>query len=138
MYICCLYFGLTNLCCCSAGLTPQVTNAAGQRPYVCFSELSRCDRMVHAAVLRSHKTRLHEHQRKSQKSDEKVFVAFPNDRATSLRPADAGTEYRCAQRLQRSYFLNVAHLLRFLVFYMQDNLYWREAISLYRYHLCFH
>lgn len=118
-YICCLYFGLTNLCCCSAGLTPQVTNPAGQRPYVCYSELSRCYTMVHAAVLRADKTQLHEHQRKSQNTNEKVFLAFPNDRATSLRPADADTEYRCAQRLQRAYFsfsatamcqINVVHL----------------------------
>ncbi|XP_056883896.1 cilia- and flagella-associated protein 47-like [Takifugu flavidus] len=76
------------------GLTPQVTNPAGQRPNVCYSELSRCYTMVHAAVLRADKTQLHEHQRKSQNTNEKVFLAFPNDRATSLRPADADTEYR--------------------------------------------
>lgn len=102
LYIYCLYFGLTNLCCCSAGLTPQVTNPAGQRPYVCYSELSRCYTMVHAAVLCADKTQLHEHQRKSQNTNEKVFLAFPNDRATSLRPADADTEYRSAQWLQRA------------------------------------
>lgn len=147
MYICCLYFGLTNLCCCSAGLTPQVTNPAGQRPNVCYSELSRCYTMVHAAVLRADKTQLHEHQRKSQNTNEKVFLAFPNDRATSLRPADADTEYRCAQRLQRAYFfffcnsdlpVKCGTFISFLVFYMQDNLYWCKAISLYRHHFRFH
>lgn len=102
MATCLLCFILTIFCCCLTGLTPQVTNPAGQWPYVCCSELSRCYAMVRAAVLCSDRTQLHEHQRKSQNTKEKVFVAFPNDRATSIRPADAGTEYRYAQWLQRT------------------------------------
>lgn len=110
MYTGSLYFYLTILCNCVTGLIPPVTNPAGQRPYVRYSELSCCYAMVRAAVLCSHKTQLHEHQRKSQNTNERMFLAFPNDRAASLRPADANTEYRCALWLQRTCFF-------FLVFF---------------------
>lgn len=107
VYASSFYFCSTSLCCCATGLIPPISNPAGQRPDIRYSELSRCYAMVRAAVLCSHKTRLHEHQRKSQNTNEKLFLAFPNDRAASVRPADADTEYRCAPWLQRtSFFLS--------------------------------
>lgn len=148
MYTSSLYFYLTTLCYFVAGLVPPVTNPAGQRPYVRYSELSLCCAMVHAAVLCSHKTQLHEHQRKSQNTNEKLFLAFPNDRAASLRPTSADREYRCAPWLQRTCFtfclqqqfdskMYVLFWVFFVVvYYMQDNLYWYKTLSLYRHHLC--
>lgn len=145
MYTGSLYFYLTILCNCVTGLIPPVTNPAGQRPYVRYSELSCCYAMVRAAVLCSHKTQLHEHQRKSQNTNERMFLAFPNDRAASLRPADANTEYRCALWLQSFLFFFCSNslavkcdILYFFVYYMQDNLYWYKTLSLYRCYLYIH
>ncbi|TMS11746.1 Cilia- and flagella-associated protein 47, partial [Larimichthys crocea] len=77
------------------GITPAVTNPTGSRPHVQSSKLSHCHRMARAAVLCANKTRLHVHRReKSQITEGEEFLAFPNDRATSIRPASANRQYR--------------------------------------------
>ncbi|XP_051283893.1 cilia- and flagella-associated protein 47-like isoform X2 [Dicentrarchus labrax] len=77
------------------GITPAVTNPTGSRPHVQSSELARCRGMAHAAVLSADKTRLHVHRReRSQNTEGEEFLAFPNDRATSIRPASAYRQYR--------------------------------------------
>ncbi|XP_029931399.1 cilia- and flagella-associated protein 47-like [Myripristis murdjan] len=77
------------------GITPVVTNPTGSRPHVRSRELSHCSGMVHAAVLSAAKTRLHTHCREgSQSVGEEELVAFPNDRAASIRPASPHTQYR--------------------------------------------
>ncbi|XP_054479802.1 cilia- and flagella-associated protein 47-like [Anoplopoma fimbria] len=77
------------------GITPAVTNPTGSLPHVRSSDLSRCRVMVPAAVLGANQTRLHEHRRrKSRKTKGEEFLAFPNDRATSIRPASAHRQYR--------------------------------------------
>ncbi|XP_034533198.1 cilia- and flagella-associated protein 47-like isoform X2 [Notolabrus celidotus] len=82
------------------GLTPAVTNPTGSQPHVQFSELARCRGMAHAAVLSADKTRLHlqcrEWRRDKEVEEEegREFLAFPNDRAASIRPASAHRQYR--------------------------------------------
>ncbi|XP_027147601.1 cilia- and flagella-associated protein 47 isoform X2 [Larimichthys crocea] len=77
------------------GITPAVTNPTGSWPHVQSSKLSHCHRMARAAVLCANKTRLHVHRReKSQIAEGEEFLAFPNDRATSIRPASANRQYR--------------------------------------------
>ncbi|XP_070711754.1 cilia- and flagella-associated protein 47-like [Pempheris klunzingeri] len=76
------------------GITPAVTNPTGSQPLVRSSEMARCG-MVRAAVLSADKTRLHMHRReRSQNIEGEEFLAFPNDRATSIRPASAHRQYR--------------------------------------------
>ncbi|XP_045065582.1 cilia- and flagella-associated protein 47-like isoform X3 [Coregonus clupeaformis] len=83
------------------GITPAVTNETGQYARVPSSELGRCVGLVRAAVLSAAKTRLHSHgqsksHRRSQRLDgsQRELVAFPNDRACSIRPASPDTTYR--------------------------------------------
>ncbi|XP_071186802.1 cilia- and flagella-associated protein 47-like [Salvelinus alpinus] len=83
------------------GITPGVTNETGQYARVPSSELSRCVGLVRAAVLSTAKTRLHSHgQRHSHRRNESLdgsqreLLAFPNDRACSIRPASPDTTYR--------------------------------------------
>ncbi|XP_032362158.1 cilia- and flagella-associated protein 47 isoform X1 [Etheostoma spectabile] len=91
--------------CCSAtihpvpklnpGITPAVTNPTGSLPHVRSSELALCRGMVRAAVLSADKTQLHKHRRKkSQNTQVEEFLAFPNDRATSIRPPSPQRQYR--------------------------------------------
>nr|XP_046237666.1 cilia- and flagella-associated protein 47-like [Scatophagus argus] len=77
------------------GITPAVTNPTGLQPQVRSSELARCRGMVRAAILSADKTRLHLNRReRSQTTEGKEFLAFPNDRARSIRPASAHRQYR--------------------------------------------
>lgn len=72
-----------------------MTNPTGSQPHVRSRELALCRGMVRAAVLCADKTRLHVHRReRSQNTEREEFLAFPNDRATSLRPASAHRQYR--------------------------------------------
>ncbi|XP_031708292.1 cilia- and flagella-associated protein 47 [Anarrhichthys ocellatus] len=74
---------------------PAVTCPTGPLPLVRYSDLSRCRGMAFAAVLCADQTRLHEHRgQRSQRTEGEEFLAFPNDRATSIRPAAAHTQYR--------------------------------------------
>uniref|UniRef100_A0A8C7KSR8 Calponin-homology (CH) domain-containing protein n=1 Tax=Oncorhynchus kisutch TaxID=8019 RepID=A0A8C7KSR8_ONCKI len=83
------------------GITPAVTNETGQYARVPSSELGRCVGLVRAAVLSTAKTRLHSHgqsqsHRRNQSLDgsRRELLAFPNDRACSIRPASPDTTYR--------------------------------------------
>ncbi|KAM3585737.1 uncharacterized protein V6R79_025810 [Siganus canaliculatus] len=77
------------------GITPAVTNPTGSQPLVRSSELGHCRGMVRAAVLSADKTRLHMHRSGQRRSeDAQEFVSFPNDRASSIRPGSANTQYR--------------------------------------------
>ncbi|XP_044044267.1 cilia- and flagella-associated protein 47-like isoform X3 [Siniperca chuatsi] len=77
------------------GITPAVTNPTGSWPHIRSSELACCRGMAHAAILNADKTRLHVHRReRSQNTEVEEFLAFPNDRATSIRPASAHRQYR--------------------------------------------
>ncbi|KAF7659350.1 hypothetical protein LDENG_00298920 [Lucifuga dentata] len=77
------------------GITPEVSNPTGLRPYVRSGDLARCGTMVRAAILSATKTRLHAHRRtRNQSKEGEEFVAFPNDRAASIRPASQHTQYR--------------------------------------------
>lgn len=83
-----------------AGITPPVTNPAGLQPRARSSELALCQQMARVTVLCANKTRIHEYEQARSRSagkqgeEEEEFLAFPNDRATSLRPASADTQYR--------------------------------------------
>ncbi|XP_036840292.1 cilia- and flagella-associated protein 47-like [Oncorhynchus mykiss] len=83
------------------GITPAVTNETGQYARVPSSELGRCVGLVRAAVLSTAKTRLHSYgqsqsYRRNQSLDgsRRELLAFPNDRACSIRPASPDTTYR--------------------------------------------
>nr|XP_046174926.1 cilia- and flagella-associated protein 47-like [Oncorhynchus gorbuscha] len=83
------------------GITPAVTNETGQCARVPSSELGRCVGLVRAAVHSTAKTRLHSHgqsqsHRRNQSLDgrRRELLAFPNDRACSIRPASPDTTYR--------------------------------------------
>nr|XP_057907492.1 cilia and flagella-associated protein 47-like isoform X2 [Doryrhamphus excisus] len=77
------------------GITPEVTNPIGSRPHVTSSELPHCYGMVRAAVLNACKTSFHMHRRKKgQSSPGEVFMALPNDRASSIRPSSPQKQYR--------------------------------------------
>ncbi|KAJ8003687.1 hypothetical protein DPEC_G00150910 [Dallia pectoralis] len=83
----------------NSGITPAVTNETGQYSRVPCSELGRCAGLVRAAVLSAVKTRLHNHSHnhhrsKSLDNNQCELVAFPNDRAGSLRPPSPDTKYR--------------------------------------------
>ncbi|XP_068446525.1 cilia- and flagella-associated protein 47-like isoform X2 [Clinocottus analis] len=76
------------------GISPAMTNPTGTLPYVRSSDLSRCRVMVPAAVLCADQTQLHKHRKqRSLKTEEEEFLAFPNDRATSIRPT-SDKQYR--------------------------------------------
>ncbi|CAJ1087521.1 cilia- and flagella-associated protein 47-like isoform X1 [Xyrichtys novacula] len=82
------------------GITPTITNPTGSRPHVQSSELAFCRGMARAAVLNAYKTQLHMHsEERRQKEGERgkmseELLAFPNDRAASIRPASAHRQYR--------------------------------------------
>ncbi|XP_030010449.1 cilia- and flagella-associated protein 47-like [Sphaeramia orbicularis] len=79
----------------NSGITPAVTNPSGLYPYVRSSELAHCREMVRTAVLSADKTRLHKHHNDLlQNTEEEEFLAFPNDRASSIRPASPHRHYR--------------------------------------------
>ncbi|XP_029369560.1 cilia- and flagella-associated protein 47-like [Echeneis naucrates] len=71
------------------------TNPTGPQPHVRSSELARSRVMARCALVSSNKKRLHKHQIKMSKSTEcEEFLAFPNDRAASIRPVSSPRQYR--------------------------------------------
>ena len=87
----------------SPGITPPVTNPSGRHPHVLSTELARCTGRVGAAVLGAATTRLHAHRKGRSKSlGKEEFVAFPNDRAASIRPTSPHAEYRWEGRVNAS------------------------------------
>ncbi|XP_056226909.1 cilia and flagella-associated protein 47-like [Seriola aureovittata] len=77
------------------GITPAVTNPTGSQPHARSSELAQCHVMARAAVISTNNTRLHIHRKeRSQNTEGEEFLAFPNDRAASIRPASSHRQYR--------------------------------------------
>nr|DBA33280.1 TPA: hypothetical protein GDO54_000991 [Pyxicephalus adspersus] len=71
------------------GITPLVTNPTGQ-----FVQAPKESALVsRMATLSATKTQIHVHQ-KTNDADNDVLVAFPNDRAASIRPSDRKAQYR--------------------------------------------
>lgn len=79
---------LNDLLCAAAAGT-----GLGSWPRVRCSELARCREIAPAAVVSADKTRLHRHHRE-RRDDAEEFLAFPNDRAASIRPASPHRQYR--------------------------------------------
>ncbi|XP_069579420.1 cilia- and flagella-associated protein 47-like [Brachyistius frenatus] len=76
-------------------LNLSLGNPIGPRPHVRRGDLARCGGMFRAAVLSADRTRLHEHRREGGPSAEaEELLAFPNDRASSLRPDPSHLKYR--------------------------------------------
>ncbi|KAG8451901.1 hypothetical protein GDO86_003916 [Hymenochirus boettgeri] len=73
------------------GITPMVSNPTGQFLAV-PKESSIHTEHPSVATLNSSKTHIHNYQKKQD--DKEALVAFPNDRATSIRPSDNETKYR--------------------------------------------
>ncbi|XP_057679008.1 cilia- and flagella-associated protein 47-like isoform X2 [Corythoichthys intestinalis] len=77
------------------GITPIISNPTGLRPNVRSKEIACCYKMVRAAIVSARKTTFHMHHRKNDQSPNgEEFLALPNDRATSIRPASPHTQFR--------------------------------------------
>ncbi|NXO38379.1 CFA47 protein, partial [Locustella ochotensis] len=72
------------------GITPLISNATGQF-VVCGRGQFRDTAPV--AVLKSAQTQIHTH-RKNRNCEDDALIAFPNDRAASLRPSEWNKKYR--------------------------------------------
>ncbi|XP_063249073.1 cilia- and flagella-associated protein 47 isoform X2 [Prinia subflava] len=72
------------------GLTPLISNATGQFVARGTGQLSDT---APVAVLKSAQTQIHTH-RKNRNCESDALIAFPNDRAASLRPTEWNQKYR--------------------------------------------
>ncbi|NXC59688.1 CFA47 protein, partial [Aleadryas rufinucha] len=72
------------------GLTPLITNATGQFVARGTGQLSDT---APVAILKSTQTQIHTH-RKNRNCKDDALIAFPNDRAASLRPSEWNKKYR--------------------------------------------
>ncbi|NXM50372.1 CFA47 protein, partial [Gymnorhina tibicen] len=72
------------------GLTPLISNATGQFVARGTGQLSDT---APVAILKSAQTQIHTH-RKNRNCKDDVLIAFPNDRAASLRPSEWNKKYR--------------------------------------------
>ncbi|NXD02891.1 CFA47 protein, partial [Certhia familiaris] len=72
------------------GLTPLISNATGQFVVRGTGQLSDT---TPVAVLKSTQTQIHIH-RKNRNCKDDALIAFPNDRAASLRPSERNKKYR--------------------------------------------
>ncbi|XP_028326986.1 cilia- and flagella-associated protein 47-like isoform X3 [Gouania willdenowi] len=84
---------------CESGTTQPGGQMFGYKrmaSHVRLSDLAHCRGISRAAVLSADKTMLHRHQRAkiSNAEDEEEFLAFPNDRALSIRPSSPHRQYR--------------------------------------------
>ncbi|XP_068124444.1 cilia- and flagella-associated protein 47 [Hyperolius riggenbachi] len=75
------------------GITPLVSNPTGQFVQAPPEEMTMVIGSTRMATLNAAKTQLHDYQKTSD-ADKDVQVAFPNDRAASIRPGDRNTQYR--------------------------------------------
>ncbi|XP_044141503.1 cilia- and flagella-associated protein 47 [Bufo gargarizans] len=75
------------------GITPMISNPTGHFVPVAPQETAVCTGSTRAATLKADKVQIHDHQN-TICVDKNVMVAFPNDRATSIRPSDRNTHYR--------------------------------------------
>ncbi|NWS28203.1 CFA47 protein, partial [Polioptila caerulea] len=72
------------------GLTPLISNATGQFVVRGTGQLSDT---APVAILKSTQTQIHTH-RKNRNCKDEALIAFPNDRAASLRPSEWNKKYR--------------------------------------------
>ncbi|XP_023779114.1 cilia- and flagella-associated protein 47 [Cyanistes caeruleus] len=72
------------------GLTPLISNATGQFAVRGTGQLSVT---APVAILKSTQTQIHIH-RKNRNCKDDALIAFPNDRAASLRPSEWNKTYR--------------------------------------------
>ncbi|XP_014107059.1 PREDICTED: calponin homology domain-containing protein 2 [Pseudopodoces humilis] len=72
------------------GLTPLISNATGQFAVRGTGQLSVT---APVAILKSTQTQIHTH-RKNKNCKDDALIAFPNDRAASLRPSEWNKTYR--------------------------------------------
>ncbi|NXY24504.1 CFA47 protein, partial [Atrichornis clamosus] len=72
------------------GLTPMISNATGQ--FVADGTGQFSD-TAPVAILKSAQTRIHTH-RKNRNCKDDALIAFPNDRAASIRPSEWNKKYR--------------------------------------------
>ncbi|NWH91471.1 CFA47 protein, partial [Aegithalos caudatus] len=94
-----MYLTLLGVCKCkrtsivftiNPGLTPLISNATGQFVVRGTRQLSDT---APVAILKSTQTQIHTH-RKNRNCKDDALVAFPNDRAASLRPSEWNKKYR--------------------------------------------
>ncbi|XP_075347998.1 cilia- and flagella-associated protein 47 [Mycteria americana] len=72
------------------GITPMISNATGQ---FVVDGTGQCTDTAPVAILKSTQTQIHTHWiNRSCKGD--AFIAFPNDRAASIRPSERNKKYR--------------------------------------------
>ncbi|KAJ7401078.1 cilia and flagella associated protein 47 [Pitangus sulphuratus] len=104
-----LYLSLSGVCkakrkkilfTINTGLTPVVSNATGQFVVDGTEECPdaargaiQCIDAAPVAMLKSAQTRIHTHRINRNCKDD-ALIAFPNDRATSLRPSEWDKKYR--------------------------------------------
>uniref|UniRef100_A0A8C5M3C4 Calponin-homology (CH) domain-containing protein n=1 Tax=Leptobrachium leishanense TaxID=445787 RepID=A0A8C5M3C4_9ANUR len=74
------------------GITPKVSNATGQFVQAADNETSTTG-STRVATLNAVKTYIHDHPYKMGTGEE-ALLAFPNDRAASIRPSDPQIQYR--------------------------------------------
>ncbi|NWY96469.1 CFA47 protein, partial [Loxia curvirostra] len=72
------------------GLTPLISNETGQFVVRSTGHLSET---APVAILKSTQTQIHTH-RKNRNCEDDALIAFPNDRAASLRPSEWNKKYR--------------------------------------------
>ncbi|KFZ66319.1 Uncharacterized protein CXorf22, partial [Podiceps cristatus] len=72
------------------GITPMISNATGQ---FVADGTGQCTDIAPVAILKSTQTQIHTHWiNRNCKSD--ALIAFPNDRAASIRPSEWNKKYR--------------------------------------------
>ncbi|NXU42120.1 CFA47 protein, partial [Drymodes brunneopygia] len=85
------------------GLTPIISNETGQFVVRATRQLSET---APVAILKSTQTQIHTH-RKNRNRKDGALIAFPNDRAASLRPSEWNKTYRTIfTKTERYYYID--------------------------------
>ncbi|XP_053738274.1 cilia- and flagella-associated protein 47-like [Synchiropus splendidus] len=74
-------------------ISRSVNYPTGLRPHVRPRDMSACRDIVYTTVLNADRTQLHMHHR-DKNTEEDEFLAFPDDRATSIRPGSPNRQFR--------------------------------------------
>ncbi|XP_064926546.1 cilia- and flagella-associated protein 47 isoform X1 [Columba livia] len=72
------------------GITPMISNATGQ---FVVDGTGQCMDTAPVAILKSTQTQVHTHRLNRNCKDD-ALIAFPNDRAASIRPSERNKKYR--------------------------------------------
>ncbi|XP_049727859.1 cilia- and flagella-associated protein 47 isoform X2 [Elephas maximus indicus] len=72
------------------GISPLVSNPTGQ---FVVKDFAKCKDYAPVAMLQSAKARIHSHEA-SKDTVKDALIAFPNDRAASIRPGEQGKHFR--------------------------------------------